>query len=367
MNVIKSHPAFTLSDIYSTTKINSSFSHVCNSAKAYRMPVATTSRNDRPRAGGNGHLRSSASPEAGPSRKSRVIASQDADGGHPEEGQEEEEDGWTKETFVSQPISKNSTAMPMFRTMIDKFKDVISRIEEGIDSARETAITLEEAKQDDESIEQVENAIFRAFDQRQILQIKIEVLEHLIAKLRENESFDNIEKVFDDETDRREREYLARSQQAKYKKVKEYQDFRQALWEINHQSACPPVSDWLERGPDDQSDDEDFEVGGETQNYRCPITLMLFKDVVSSTKCHHNYSRAAITNLIENAKKARRSTTASAKCPVTGCSAQLQVTDLKPNPALQKRADEFERRRLRREDENEEGDDTIRIDEEDDE
>nr|XP_031864115.1 uncharacterized protein CI109_000025 [Kwoniella shandongensis]KAA5531187.1 hypothetical protein CI109_000025 [Kwoniella shandongensis] len=319
------------------------------------MPIATPSRANADRNGS-----STSSPEAGPSRKPRVV--------NPDREEEEEEEGWTRDTFVNRPITKNSTAMPMFRTMIDKFKDVISRIEEGIDSARDTALALEEAKQDDESIEQVEKAIFRAFDQRQILRIKIEVLEHLIAQLRDNKSFDDIEEAFDDETKKREKGYLTQSQRAKYKSVKEYSDFRSALWaspEINHQSACPPVSNWLEAGPDDESDDEDFEVGGETQTYRCPITLLLFKDAVTSSKCGHNYSRAAIENLIDNTKKRRAA--GAAKCPVTGCSALLEKTDLKGNPSLQKRAEEHERRRLRREEEDDEGDETIRIDEEDEE
>lgn len=55
--------------------------------------------------------------------------------------------------------------------------------------------------------------------------------------------------------------------------------FRQGIWEINHEGeACPPMSRWLPRSDGDASDDEDFEVGGTLQTFKCPITLMPFTD-----------------------------------------------------------------------------------------
>jgi len=41
------------------------------------------------------------------------------------------------------------------------------------------------------------------------------------------------------------------------------------------------MTTWLPRGDGDNSDDEDFEVGGQTQNYRCPITLLPFEDAMT--------------------------------------------------------------------------------------
>ncbi|WWD04777.1 hypothetical protein V865_002848 [Kwoniella europaea PYCC6329] len=300
-------------------------------------------------------------PEAGPSRRSvppRTSPEVDA-----EDGMIEEE-GWTKETFENRSISKSThSAIPLLRTTMDKLKEVISRIEEGLEIVKETAIALEDSQQDEPSIDEVENSFFKALDQRELLTIKIGVLEDIINQLRAGEEYSNIESSYEQLSIPRETEYLGKSKRAKYKNSKEYADFRSALWEVNHTTACPPVSQWLEKGPDDESDDDDFDVGGVTQNYRCPITLVLFEDATTSNKCGHNYSGAAIRDLVDSARKSRR----PAKCPVTGCSAVLDKNDLKPNPALQKRADEFARREKRREDEREEGDDTIAIedDEED--
>ncbi|WRT67699.1 uncharacterized protein IL334_004671 [Kwoniella shivajii] len=299
--------------------------------------------------------------EAGPSRKSQVhrapASSED------EEDELIEEEGWTRDTFENRTISKNTTAaIPMLRGMMDKLKDVISRIEEGLDNAKETAVALEDSKQDEPSIAEVETAFFRALDQRQLLQIRIEILEDMINQLRAGEEYSDIESAYQEVVTTRETEYMAKSQRAKYKNLKEYADFRSALWEINHTTACPPVSQWLEKDADEESDDDDFDMGGATQSYKCPITLMLFKDATTSSKCGHNYSREAIMNLIDNMRKAKR----ASKCPVTGCSAILDKTDLKANPSLQKRADEFDRRQKRREEEKEEADETIALEDEED-
>ncbi|WWC88777.1 uncharacterized protein L201_003690 [Kwoniella dendrophila CBS 6074] len=312
---------------------------------------------------------SPASPEAGPSRRrlppsaSVQLGQGDNDIDDDDDDIVEEEEGWTKETFVNRSLSKNDPAIiPQLRQVVDKLKEAIGRIEEGLDVAKETAMALEDSKQDEPSITEVENTFFRALNQRELLKIKIEVLEEMSTRLRGNEEFGNIEKSFAELADPREKAYMAKSQRAKYKNSKEYVDFRQALWEINHETACPPVSQWLEKGDDDVSDDDDFDMGGQTQNYRCPITLMLYKEATTSTKCGHNYSKAAIEDLIESTRKAKR----QSKCPVTGCSVPLSKADLKPNPSLQKRADDFERRQQRREDEREDGDDTIAIEEDDD-
>lgn len=56
--------------------------------------------------------------------------------------------------------------------------------------------------------------------------------------------------------------------------------------------------------------------------------LLILRKVLlkkNSTKCSHTYSKAAIYDLIDSARKQRR----SAKCPVTGCSVTIEKSDLK--------------------------------------
>ncbi len=41
------------------------------------------------------------------------------------------------------------------------------------------------------------------------------------------------------------------------------------------------MSRFLPKSDADESDDDDFEMGGTTQNYRCPVTMLPFKDAVT--------------------------------------------------------------------------------------
>jgi hypothetical protein len=45
--------------------------------------------------------------------------------------------------------------------------------------------------------------------------------------------------------------------------------------------AMPNVSTWLPREEGDEDDDEEFEMGGTTQNYRCQLTLQPYKNAVT--------------------------------------------------------------------------------------
>lgn len=54
-----------------------------------------------------------------------------------------------------------------------------------------------------------------------------------------------------------------------------------SIQEVNHdKEAAPPVTNWLPREEGDEESDEDFEIGGQTQQYRCPLTLRTFTDAV---------------------------------------------------------------------------------------
>ncbi len=63
-----------------------------------------------------------------------------------------------------------------------------------------------------------------------------------------------------------------------------YKSFRTSIWEINHTTPCPPMSDFLSLkrpdGGEDVDEDEDIEIGGQTMEYKCPITLMPFVNAV---------------------------------------------------------------------------------------
>jgi len=98
-----------------------------------------------------------------------------------------------------------------------------------------------------------------------------------------------------------------------------------------------------EDGDDDDADD-DILIGGATHDYKCPLTLKLLEDPVTSEKCKHSFSREAIHSLFANDRTTR--------CPATGCRAGLTKADLKTNKDLAQRVKVYARRLREREQQN---------------
>lgn len=114
---------------------------------------------------------------------------------------------------------------------------------------------------------------------------------------------------------------------------------------------------------DESDDDDDIEVGGVTQDYKCPLTLTPLQDpmtsyasfftlhdypsfnhITNSRKvCKHSFSGAAIREYLSRGVK---------KCPATGCNKRITLADLKEDRALERKVKEHARRAaMRAEDE----------------
>lgn len=111
----------------------------------------------------------------------------------------------------------------------------------------------------------------------------------------------------------------------------------------------------------DASDDEDdLEVGGVTQDYKCPISLTTlvnpmtsyvtsmacmrrFLNNASSKVCGHSFSGAVIQDYLKKAGKDGIS------CPAAGCTKRLTMAALKHDKDLEKKVRIAERNRQRQE------------------
>jgi len=104
------------------------------------------------------------------------------------------------------------------------------------------------------------------------------------------------------------------------------------------------MTTFIEKEPGDVSDeDDDIEVGGVTQDFKCPITLTPLQDPLTSKVCKHSYSGAAIREYLSRGVK---------KCPATGCNKKITLADLKEDKALERKVKEHTRRAaMRAEDE----------------
>ncbi|KAF7590296.1 hypothetical protein BBP40_002989 [Aspergillus hancockii] len=114
------------------------------------------------------------------------------------------------------------------------------------------------------------------------------------------------------------------------------------------------------------ADSDEIAIESERISLKCPLTLLTFREPVTSTKCPHSFEREAIEDMMAHSsttvpapqsagaagRSARR--VRSVKCPV--CSVVLTTADLRPDPVLVRRVRRYEAA-LQREEEDEELDD----------
>ncbi|EMD39937.1 hypothetical protein CERSUDRAFT_132615 [Gelatoporia subvermispora B] len=139
-------------------------------------------------------------------------------------------------------------------------------------------------------------------------------------------------------------EYKGKTTRQKYGKNDEYHKFRQAIFEVQHpDTAMPPAIEFLPREEgDDSDDDEDVLVGGVTQDFKCPLTLTLLQDPVTSSVCGHSFSAVAIKEYLKYNRTAKK------QCPASGCKQYISLGDLEPDKDLAKKVKDAARRQRMR-------------------
>ncbi|GFF22515.1 E3 SUMO-protein ligase nse2 [Aspergillus udagawae] len=98
-----------------------------------------------------------------------------------------------------------------------------------------------------------------------------------------------------------------------------------------------------QRGSPSPADSDEIAIERERISLKCPLTLLPFRDPVTSTKCPHSFEREAITDMIAHSSttvpgppsRGRRNRIRSVKCPV--CSVVLTADDLRSDPVLLRR------------------------------
>jgi len=100
------------------------------------------------------------------------------------------------------------------------------------------------------------------------------------------------------------------------------------------------MTTFIVKEPGDSSDDDDdIEVGGVTQDYKCPLTLTPLQDPLTSKVCKHSFSGAAIREYLSRGVK---------RCPAAGCNKRVTLADLREDKALERKVKEHARREAMR-------------------
>ncbi|ORY91552.1 hypothetical protein BCR35DRAFT_69745 [Leucosporidium creatinivorum] len=116
-----------------------------------------------------------------------------------------------------------------------------------------------------------------------------------------------------------------------------YTGFRGLVFEALYNGrAVPSMKKLIPAEADDTDDsDDELEVGAQSTDYKCPLTLQLLKDAHSSKKCPHSFTGEHIRDYLKKGPQG---------CPVGGCPQTLSLADIEPNENLQRRVDASARR-----------------------
>ncbi|KAI9449293.1 hypothetical protein HD554DRAFT_2208232 [Boletus coccyginus] len=203
-----------------------------------------------------------------------------------------------------------------------------------------------------EALDEVDDIMKELLDIDQEMRSHEDTLNNLYQGLMRGEVVENVLDKYDNEVAQRVHGYKTKTTRQKYASNGVYVEFKQGIYEVQHPGeAIPPINDLVPREDDDASDDEDeLEVGGVTQDYKCPITLIVLEHPMTSKVCGHSYSRAAIQEYLKGARGY------GLPCPTSGCNQRITMDHLQVDKELEKRI-KIAVRRQRRQQESEEDDD----------
>ncbi|KAJ3504863.1 hypothetical protein NMY22_g17778 [Coprinellus aureogranulatus] len=224
--------------------------------------------------------------------------------------------------------------------MIRQNWSVLQKIGEGL-------ADIVDGDEEPEEITELDNIMRELIDISAEFQSSHRTLEELHQKIVVNdEEVADLKLHYTEGYTKRNEEYAKKTTRQKYAKVPEYIDFKSAVWNAMHpDTPMPPLTNLIEKEAGDESDsDDELEMGGQTQDYKCPITLGLLKDPLTATGCKHSFSAEAIRETFAGKGKG-----ALIPCPAAGCRQRISYEMCKPNAQLAKRVKAYERRIARQE------------------
>ncbi|GJJ15574.1 hypothetical protein Clacol_009852 [Clathrus columnatus] len=188
--------------------------------------------------------------------------------------------------------------------------------------------------------------------EKSLYDLKQRILRKDIIEKSELVKQEDLETSYIAKVDELKEDYSKKTLRQKYARHEKYFNFKERVWEVTHEDAMPPLKDLIPAEVNDSEDDSDIEVGGKTQNYKCPLTLRPMENPVTSVLCGHSFSFEGIKECLQNG---------SNRCPATGCQQRVTLKDFRPDEELAHRV-ALHLRRVRRKEEDNVDDDAEIID-----
>ncbi|CAI2191482.1 1094_t:CDS:2 [Funneliformis geosporum] len=188
----------------------------------------------------------------------------------------------------------------------------------GINYAADSAIDLEQADEEEE-VQKLDETVRNMIDIEKKLSLRKDVLERIQVRVNAGRKFEDVVIIYEQECEKAFRDYSQVSEEDKYLKNENYNDFRQKIWEVKHENEPMP--------PFNQNEDDDLVVGPQKESLHCPITTLLLENPVTSDLCKHTFSKDAIMQLMSRNGNV-------IPCPIPGCDKQIMEHNLKENKRL---------------------------------
>ncbi|KAI0335903.1 hypothetical protein GY45DRAFT_1267375 [Cubamyces sp. BRFM 1775] len=277
------------------------------------------------------------------SKKEKKRAEQDSDA---EDVDEVEEDIPLPEV-KDYPVDKNQATK--LRGMAQDWAMLREKVHlPGYNFIREVAASVAEfteGEKGEKAMTQIDTLMRDLLDTEYELTAHEKTLDGLFQQVSRNENIEGLLEVYENGVQEHLGAYQQKTARQKYAKSDHYQKFKQAIYEVQHpDEAMPPLTDLIPREEgDDSDDDDDVQIGGITQDYKCPLSLTILVDPLTSKVCGHSYSAAAIREYLGNSRNRQK------ECPATGCKKQISLAVLELNNDLAKRAKAAARRERARE------------------
>ncbi|KAI6122486.1 hypothetical protein EDD16DRAFT_1691819 [Pisolithus croceorrhizus] len=252
------------------------------------------------------------------------------------------------ENFRDQPLDKKEGAK--LHGIAQDWELIRKQIHQGSFSlVKDVAISLADVMEIDQSVKALHGV---DTIMRELLDIDQEMLSHeetLQGAPPETHAWrargvmDRYENAVSEKMD----QYRSKTSRQKYGTSEVYTQFRECIFEVQNPGVpIPPIKEFIPRGIDD---DDDLEIGGVTQDYKCPITLTTLVNPMTSKVCGHSFSGAAIQEYLQKARED------GIACPAAGCKKRLTMAMLRPDKDLEKKIKIAARQRQRRAEDSDDG------------
>ncbi|KAJ8080672.1 hypothetical protein PM082_017506 [Marasmius tenuissimus] len=258
---------------------------------------------------------------------------EDRDGADDDASDNDDDEVIDVENFPDQPLERRLTAQKV-KGFSDDWVQLVDAIQGTEKSVEAIALALAESTDGDTAEKEIlalEGTLKHLID----VENEVRRQQGLLSDLAQTVATQDVSDILDryiTGVKEQKKHYKEMTTRQKYAKHAVYKTFKEGLYAVDHPGeAMPPISDFITQEPgDDEDDDEDIEVGGVTQDFKCPLTLRELEDPVTSSICKHSFSRDALRQLFGNDR-------GSKKCPASGCNKSFRLADCQPDKILAQR------------------------------